>query len=413
MWARGLRNPWRVTFDRRTGDLYVADVGQNAREEVNFQPAGSTGTAGRNYGWNVKEGTACFSTACPGAPSCDSPQLTDPVLEYDHGENDCSVIGGYVYRGRAHPVLEGWYFYGDLCTGRLWRARQSGGIWRSEEVTARVGGLTTFGEDGLGEVYLGTLSGEVLRLRGTAPLRADRVGVFQPAVARFLLTFDERGGFVDRQPGLGAGRTGLQPVAGDWDGDGTTTVGVYDPVAGVFLLKNKNGPGPADIVFRLGPGNSRLLAIAGDWNGDGRDTVGFYNPRTRVFRLHGAFQQTRADVVMQMQVSGSHLPVVGDWDGDGRDTPGLCDPVNGVFRIVNRLGSGAPEASYPFATPQGSWRPLAGDWDGDGRDSFGLYDPGSGTFRLRDSLSPTPADLIFRFGPPGALAVAGDWDGAR
>ena len=75
--------------------------------------------------------------------------------------------------------------------------------------------------------------------------------------------------------------------------------------------------------------------------------------------------------------------------------------------------SGAPEASFPFVTPQGSWRPVAGDWDGDGSDSFGLYDPGSGNFRLRDSLSPTPADLIFRFGPPGMQPVAGDWDGAR
>jgi hypothetical protein len=106
------------------------------------------------------------------------------------------------------------------------------------------------------------------------------------------------------------------------------------------------------------------------------------------------------------------LPVIGDWDGDGRDTPGLYDPANGAFRIVDRLGSGAPEASFSFVT-QGSRRPLAGDWDGDGRDSFGLYDPASATFRLRDSLSPTPPDLVFRFGPPGALPVAGDWDGAR
>ncbi len=411
VWATGLRNPWRLTFDRRTGDLYIADVGQHDREEVSFEPAQNAG--GRNYGWNVKEGSRCFSSACPGAPPCDAPGLVDPVLQYNHARNDCSVIGGYVYRGRAHPVLEGWYFYGDLCTGRVWRARRRGGVWHSEELAPKASTPTTFGEDGQGEVYVGTLHGDVLRLRGTAPLRADRIGVFEPAAARFLLTFDELGGFVDRLPRLGGTRPALQPLAGDWNGDGTTTVGVYDPAAGEFLLKNQNTQGGADIAFRLGPGNSKLIAIAGDWNGDGRDTVGFYNPKTRVFRLHNALQQGPANVVMRLHVGGSQLPVTGDWNGDGVDTPGLYESAKAAFRITNRLRSGPPEASFQFAAPPAAWRPLTGDWDGDGRDSFGLYDPASATFRLRDSLSPTPADLVFTFGPAGWVPVAGDWDGVR
>ena len=108
IWAYGLRNPWRFSFDRLTGDLYIADVGQNAWEEVNFQPADSTG--GENYGWRIMEGNHCFnpSSGCPIAG------LTMPVVEYDR-ISGLSITGGYVYRGQDHPALQGIYFYRGLC----------------------------------------------------------------------------------------------------------------------------------------------------------------------------------------------------------------------------------------------------------------------------------------------------------
>src|SRR5438067_11706546 len=115
--GRRLRNPWRFSFDRSTGDLFIGDVGQDSREEIDFQPAGSPG--GRNYGWKVMEGTACGAggnSGCPsGAPACNAAELTLPILEYTHSGGDCSVTGGSMYRGTNNPRLAGTYFHGDYC----------------------------------------------------------------------------------------------------------------------------------------------------------------------------------------------------------------------------------------------------------------------------------------------------------
>jgi glucose/arabinose dehydrogenase len=171
VWALGLRNPWRFGFDGETGDLYIADVGQNAVEEVSFAAAG-TG-AGANYGWKVMEGTSCTgrSDGCAfPLPSCGHPSLVPPVVEYRHDEG-CSVTGGFVYRGRRIDGLQGVYLYGDFCTGRVWGARRQGEAgWTTRELPFRASGLTSFGEDAAGEIYLA--AGDTLhRLVGPAPPR--------------------------------------------------------------------------------------------------------------------------------------------------------------------------------------------------------------------------------------------------
>ncbi|MGB7537074.1 MAG: PQQ-dependent sugar dehydrogenase, partial [Anaerolineales bacterium] len=109
IWAYGLRNPWRFSFDRATGDLYIGDVGQDTYEEIDFQPAGAAG--GQNYGWNIMEGLHPYK----GSASAD---LVSPVAEYDHSGGNCSVTGGYVYRGSRIPGLAGTYLFGDYCTGQ-------------------------------------------------------------------------------------------------------------------------------------------------------------------------------------------------------------------------------------------------------------------------------------------------------
>jgi hypothetical protein len=166
VWATGLRNPWRFSFDRVTGDLYIADVGQDTREEVNFQPADSAG--GENYGWKIMEGSLCFSTSnCDaGTPACNDPSLTLPVLEYDQdvpGTDNCSITGGYVYRGHRIAGLVGRYLYGDLCSGRLWAGWRFGDAWQSVLLAPAIGGLRTFGEDLHGNVYAAS-SGTVFEL---------------------------------------------------------------------------------------------------------------------------------------------------------------------------------------------------------------------------------------------------------
>ncbi len=163
VWAYGLRNPWRFSFDRETGDLYIADVGQNAIEEVNFQPQGSAG--GQNYGWNVTEGTECYQPA----QGCDTRGITMPVAQYTHREG-CSITGGYVYRGQANPAMRGVYFYGDFCSGKIWALWRDGrGIWQTKELAQQQIQISSFGQDDAGELYVLDLGGTLYRLTGQVP----------------------------------------------------------------------------------------------------------------------------------------------------------------------------------------------------------------------------------------------------
>jgi len=147
IWALGLRNPWRYSFDRTTGDLYIADVGQGDVEEIDVEPAH---TGGRNYGWNPMEGSGCY------VAGCSTSGLTLPVHEYTHADG-CSVTGGYVYRGQAIPAITGRYFYADYCDGWVRSFR-----WTSSQATEHLdwpalapgGTISSFGEDGVGELYI-------------------------------------------------------------------------------------------------------------------------------------------------------------------------------------------------------------------------------------------------------------------
>ena len=160
VWDYGLRNPWRFSFDRKTGDLWIADVGQNKYEEVNFEPAGSKG--GLNYGWNVMEGTHCFQPA----NGCSQAGLALPVDEYGH-DDGCSVTGGYVYRGAKEPKLEGAYFFTDFCGGVIWAlTKDSAGKWQRTAVLDSKLSISSFGEDQSGELYaVSQKDGAIYRLR--------------------------------------------------------------------------------------------------------------------------------------------------------------------------------------------------------------------------------------------------------
>lgn len=148
IWAIGLRNPWRTSFDRVTGDFWIADVGQNRFEEVNVVPSGAPG--GYNFGWPIMEGKSCFQAA-----NCDQSGLILPVVDYAHGQGECSVTGGYVYRGQAYPQWHGVYFYGDFCSGRIWALAPDGaGGWLNAEVLDTDLAISSFGEDEQGELYV-------------------------------------------------------------------------------------------------------------------------------------------------------------------------------------------------------------------------------------------------------------------
>jgi glucose/arabinose dehydrogenase len=157
IWALGLRNPWRIWFDRTDRLLYIADVGQSAIEEVDVAPVAS---AGVNYGWNRMEGGQCFNSS-----SCDRTGLTLPVLTYTHSGDACSITGGIVYRGQRIPEIRGHYFYGDLCAGWVRSFRHANGQAADPQSwdVGSVGPIYSFGEDAAGEMYLLSGSGVVYR----------------------------------------------------------------------------------------------------------------------------------------------------------------------------------------------------------------------------------------------------------
>jgi glucose/arabinose dehydrogenase len=159
-WAYGLRNPWRFSFDRATGDLYIGGPGEFKREWIDFLAAGSP--PGQNFGWPILEGSMCYKDA-----PCKRDGLQLPITEYEtYKDGNCAVIGGYVYRGERYPALQGAYLFGDFCSGRLWTlARDEAGEWRATEATSIGSLLSSFGEDEAGEVYVAAIqSGDIYRV---------------------------------------------------------------------------------------------------------------------------------------------------------------------------------------------------------------------------------------------------------
>lgn len=181
IWAYGMRNPWRFSFDRDTGDLYIGDVGQSAWEEIDIQPAGAAG--GENYGWRCYEGDHSYNTSgCPSAST-----MVFPVHEYAQGGSPyrCSITGGNVYRGDGIPDLQGTYFFGDYCSNQIWSFRWdgSGGITNLEDRTSElspnagsIGSISSFGEGADGTIYVCDLGGEIFAIQADAPSGACCVG---------------------------------------------------------------------------------------------------------------------------------------------------------------------------------------------------------------------------------------------
>jgi uncharacterized protein (TIGR03437 family) len=226
IWAYGLRNPWRFSFDRETRDLYIADVGQNRYEEINFQPASAGGS--QNYGWNIMEGRECFQSGCNPAG------LTLPVAQYPHGTGDCSVTGGFVYRGARFPFLRGIYFYGDYCTGKVWALERAGDVWTSSLLLDTAYGISSFGEDEAGELYVADGGGGGVYLLAGAPSVVNSASYEAGAAPGAIVSIFGSGltkaeGIVD---------AGKAPLPRELSGTSVTVNGVPAPL---FAVANVNG----------------------------------------------------------------------------------------------------------------------------------------------------------------------------
>ncbi|TMH88120.1 MAG: hypothetical protein E6H44_09780, partial [Betaproteobacteria bacterium] len=234
IWAYGLRNPWKFNFDRASGDLLIADVGQDLWEEVDFQPAGDPG--GRNYGWRITEGNHCFNP-----PSgCNLAGITLPIIEYGHNfsSGGFAIVGGYVYRGRKSRALRGFYLYGDNVSNHMWAAAAAEN-WTPSALINGPGSISSFGEDEAGELYVASLNGGTIHaIDGPAP------GV----AARFDLSGDGRSDVLWRNSATGENYIYLM------NGLTVASQGSINSVSGqawqVQGIGDFDGDGKADILWR-------------------------------------------------------------------------------------------------------------------------------------------------------------------
>jgi hypothetical protein len=269
VWAYGLRNPFRFSFDRLTGDLFIGDVGENNWEEINFQPAGSPG--GQNYGWRRMEGNHCLNPSS----NCNDGTLVFPIIEYSHG-NGCSVIGGYRYRGLSSDALLGSYFYGDFCSGRIWIAnRNPGGSWTTVEALDTPHAISTFGEDETGELYVAAFgaNGAVYRIHGPAALRG--IGVYRATTGEWFLRGTDGAPTVVR---WGAPQLGDIAVAADYDGDGQADIAVFRPGSGQWFIRHSSAG--TVVVVAWGSAAHGDVPVPADYDGDGRADIAVFRRAT-------------------------------------------------------------------------------------------------------------------------------------
>jgi len=339
IWALGLRNPWRFSFDRQTGDLYIADVGQNQYEEVDFQPASSPG--GENYGWKIMEGAHCYNS-----DTCDQSGLTLPVAEYDHSQG-CSVTGGFVYRGQQYPRLQGLYFYGDFCSGRIWGVTTLSGDNRAVQLLDSPYSISTFGEDEAGELYLADYgSGAIYRLSDSAQASSADVmlrNVDSPdpvAVGNditFTVTVTNNGpsaatGVRISDP-LPAGTTFVSATTphGSCNGTGTVTC-TFNPLA---------SGASASVALIIRPTVTGGISNTASVSGAETDPDPMNNTATAV---------TTVTAALSLMSDGPDL--TGSWQSLTQNCKGTGEKrkckLKGTFRVENQGNQTAPSTSLRF-----------------------------------------------------------------
>jgi uncharacterized protein (TIGR03437 family) len=281
IWAMGLRNPWRFSFDRATGDLWIGDVGQSRAEEIDFQPAASPG--GENYGWRLMEGLECFNPT-----SCSPAGLTLPILEYRRNLG-VSVTGGYVYRGAASPGVRGTYLFGDFGSGRIWGVWRTAEGWASEMLLNTNIVISTFGEDHAGEIYLADYSGgTIYRIdaSGAPALDASQItngASFVPGITPGSATTAFLPGLLDQKGVLAADETPLPESIG---GVRISVDGVAGPL---YSLANTAGNEQANFQapFELAGRTTTVITIEREGHFEVSTTVNVLPEQPGVFTADG------------------------------------------------------------------------------------------------------------------------------
>jgi glucose/arabinose dehydrogenase len=424
----GMRNPWRWSFDRSgTHQLWIADVGQDAIEEVDI------GTNGANYGWRIYEGTQCTGND---PTLCNPAGFTFPIFQYSHTAGRCSITGGYVYRGGQRNVPNGQYVYADYCTGEIWRWDGTSQILMQDTPRS----ILSFGEDEDGELYVCYSNGQIdkiTRARASADFDGDfktDVSVFRPSEGVWYINHSSNNSY--RVQGFGA--NGDVPVPEDYDGDNISDIGVFRPSTGTWyhFLSSNNTVG----IIQFGASGD--VPAAGDYDGDGKADFAVFRPSTGTWYRNQT--SNGATVVEQFGLNGD-IPTPGDYDGDGKYDVSVWRPSNGTWyrrnstnpSFVGSVQFGANgdvpaqgDFDGDFKTDQavyrnGAWYvyqssngavqitnwglagdvPVVGDYDGDGRDDIGVFRPSNGVWYVIRSSN--GSFLLTQFGLNGDQPAPG------
>lgn len=388
IYAVGIRNPWRWSFDRGgTNQLWAGDVGQGSLEEVDII------TRGGNYGWRVYEGNSCTGLD----PSlCTPTNYAAPVLQYSSTGARCSITGGYVYRGTQRTLPNGSYLYADYCTGEIL-------LWSNNQeniLLDPVRNIVSFGEDDDGELYIVSQGAnaaveKVVQAKSSADFDGDfktDLSVFRPSNGTWFIQNSSNSAL--RAQAFGS--TGDIPTPEDFDGDFKTDIGVFRPSVGIwYYLRSSNNTFGAQAF-----GSSGDIPAAGDYDGDAKADFTVFRPSTGSwYRLNSS---NNLFVATNFGLS-TDIPSAGDFDGDGKTDICVFRSSNGFWYRLN--SSDNAFSAVNFGTNNDT--PLVGDFDGDGRADQAVFRNSTGIWYI---LRSTSGFLAANWGLNGDIPVVGDYD---
>ena len=393
IYSIGMRNPWRFSFDRGTGQLFIGDVGQGQFEEIDI------GQLGGNFGWRVYEGMHCTNLD---PQLCNPTGFVAPLAEYAHSNGRCSITGGYVYRGFRSSVPLGSYIYGDFCTGEILMLQ--GGVQTTLLDTSLL--ISSFGEDEDGEIYLTSLNsvdGTVWRIvNPNAPVPRNKasdfdgdgktdLSVFRPGTGAWYIRQSLNGAF--RAHSLGSSSERIVP--GDYDGDGKTDVAVFQPADGTWRVLQSSNYSVISTTF----GSNGDLPVPRDYDGDGKTDLAVFRPAGGVWYI---LQSTNNTVRAQQFGVAADRPVPADYDGDLKADMAVFRA--GAWYIQQSTNAAVVVSQFGSTTD----KTVAADYDGDGKTDIAVYRPSNGVWYLLQSSLGFEAK---RFGIATDEPTPGDYDG--